>query len=254
MARPRQGGPNMAVTGGHGNPKWNREETILALDLYNGFEGGIGSKSSEEVLELSNFLRNLPYHQTSKKNDTFRNVDGVYFKLQNLRSALTGEGLNHTSKMDKAIATEFGDKPEEVARLAKLIRASAKILTPEDYEVTDDFEDEFHEGKSVFASHRRTERNKKLRGKFLRRLDDADLKCGICGLERPHLNRSVHESLFELHHVLPLSENTGARITRLSDVVLLCASCHRAIHKLMAEKKRFVGIDEAAEVLVGRVK
>jgi 5-methylcytosine-specific restriction protein A len=63
----------MAVTHGHGNPKWSRDETILALDLYFQCEGKIPSKSDDRVVELSKLLRNHPLHQDAAKNSTFRN-------------------------------------------------------------------------------------------------------------------------------------------------------------------------------------
>lgn len=238
----------MAVTQGHGNPNWNREETLLALDLFFRLDG-IGRKSDERISELSQFLKSLPYHQSSKKNPTFRNTDGVYFKLQNLRSALTGEGLDHTSGMDRLIVTEFGSNPNEVARLANLIRTSVEHLSEEDYQVSDDFEEEFYEGKTVFALHRRVEREKRLRKHFLSRLSGEELQCAICGLTRPDLEREIHESLFEIHHVLPFFEVAGTRKTKLSDVVLLCASCHRAIHKMMHVEKGFVSVAEAKHKL-----
>lgn len=51
----------MAVTKGHGNPKWNREETILALDLYFKLDGQAVAPTDMAVPELSKFLRGLPY-------------------------------------------------------------------------------------------------------------------------------------------------------------------------------------------------
>ena len=75
----------MAVTHGHGNPKWTRDETILALDLYFDCSGIIPSGSDERVQTLSQLLRALPYHDRASRKETFRNPDGVAFKLQNLR-------------------------------------------------------------------------------------------------------------------------------------------------------------------------
>lgn len=122
----------------------------------------------------------------------------------------------------------------------------------DDYEVSDDFEEEFYEGKSAFAMHRRVERNKKLRKSLLSKLKDEELVCEICGLSKPGLERSIHESLFEVHHILPLSDVDGTRATKIGDVALLCACCHRAIHKLIALEKKFVGIQDARKILVNK--
>lgn len=239
----------MAVTKGHGNPKWNREETILALELYFEFDGNPPSKSAPAVSELSEFLRQLPYHSAAQKNSTFRNVDGVHFKVQNLRSALTGVGLSNTSMMDRTISAEFGDRREEVSRLARLIRSTAGTLDLDDFDMSDDFEEEFYEGKSVFAVHRKVERNSSIRKKLLSNLTDHQLSCAICELSRPNLARALHESLFEIHHLTPLSELVGEQRTKLADVCLLCACCHRGIHKLMSLEKRPISIDDAKRLL-----
>src|SRR4051812_38128538 len=73
------------------NPDWNREETILALALYNELQGKIPSGSDRRVQELSNLLRTMPYHANASRKPTFRNPDGVAFKLQNLRQIGTGK-------------------------------------------------------------------------------------------------------------------------------------------------------------------
>ena len=38
----------MAVTQGHGNPNWTRDETILALDLFLQLDGNVPSPKSKE--------------------------------------------------------------------------------------------------------------------------------------------------------------------------------------------------------------
>lgn len=43
----------MAVTQGHGNPKWSRDETFLALDLYLVLKGQVPSPKRSEIIALS---------------------------------------------------------------------------------------------------------------------------------------------------------------------------------------------------------
>jgi len=76
----------MAVTQG---PKWIREETILALDLYLRCKGSMPSKTGARVVELSEMLRSFPYHTNESKRVSFRNRDGMAFKLQNLAHLLS---------------------------------------------------------------------------------------------------------------------------------------------------------------------
>ena len=116
----------MARTHGHGNPKWNREETILALDLYFRCDGHVPSGEDARVVELSKVLRALHFHPRKVRKKTFRNPDGVAFKLQNLRSVATGSGLPNASKMDAHIWKEFGSRVREVQRMAARIREDAR--------------------------------------------------------------------------------------------------------------------------------
>lgn len=112
----------MARTKGHGNPKWTLEETVLALDLYLDCEDCLPSGTDRRVEELSALLRSLPFHPKSKRRPTFRNSDGVAFKLQNIRQVATGIGLGNTSRMDREVWERYGHKRAEVKTLAAKIR------------------------------------------------------------------------------------------------------------------------------------
>ncbi|WP_425336169.1 hypothetical protein [Sinorhizobium numidicum] len=48
---------------------------------------------------------------------------------------------------------------------------------------------------------------------------------------------------------MPLADAVGQVSTRLSDMVLLCAGCHRFVHKLISSQRRWVSIQEARSVL-----
>ena len=236
----------MAVTQGHGNPNWTRDETILALDLYFLCGGMIPSGSDIRVQELSRLLRSLPYHNRAARKESFRNPDGVTFKLQNLRQVATGKGLANVSEMDRLVWKELGAFPDETKRLAEIIKAGIQII-----EITGDSPDEdveFAEGRVVTEAHKRRERSPKLRKKFIekrRRL--GSLFCEICGsLE---LNTSYSEAMFEAHHILPLAAGLE-RKTKLSDLSLLCANCHRMLHRAISDKRQWINIAEAKNILL----
>ena len=44
------------------NPKWHRDEVILALDLYYDLESGQMNSNNPEVIKLSELLNHLPIH------------------------------------------------------------------------------------------------------------------------------------------------------------------------------------------------
>jgi 5-methylcytosine-specific restriction protein A len=151
----------MAVTAGHGNPNWTREEVILALDLYFDCDGNLPSKNDSRVIALSELLRSFPFHTEAARQPSFRNSYGVAFKLHNMRQVATINGLANVSMTDREVWSLYGSEPVKVKELANLIRAGARAVQgvgegePE-YEV-------FGEGRVVTEAHLRRERNPKLR-------------------------------------------------------------------------------------------
>lgn len=58
----------------------------------------------------------------------------------------------------------------------------------------------------------------------------------------------MQEAMFEAHHLIPLAE-AGERKIRLADLALLCACCHRLIHRAMVLKLGWVSIAEVRSML-----
>ncbi len=240
----------MARTHGHGNPNWTRDETILALDLYFDLKGKVPSGSDKRVKGLSELLRQFPYHAEASRKESFRNPDGVAFKLQNLRQVATGKGLGNVSETDRQVWLEFGAFPEKTKSLANLIRAGVIAFGTIEL-VKEDVE--FVEGRVITTLHSRRERNPKLRERLLSlRRSSSKLCCEMCGTPPLAANPLLQDAQFEAHHVIPLS-STGARTTRLSDLALLCASCHRLLHRAIAIEKRWLTVAEG-RALCGLMK
>ncbi|MFY0637286.1 HNH endonuclease [Maricaulis maris] len=226
----------MAKTKGQGNPNWTRDEVILALELYLECADQIPSPSDPRVVNLSKWLQRNPEHAEAVTNEKFRNPAGVAFNLQNIRSVATGVGLKNTSKTDQAVWEEFGEKPEKVRELASQIRAAIEAtskLKPRDQE------DELTspEGRVVTRAHVSYERSKSLRHEALKaRRESGEPSCDCCGYRPPNLpDADWPLSALEVHHVVPIAK-TGKRTTKLSDIALLCANCHRLIHRVIARE------------------
>ena len=241
----------MAVTHGHGNPNWNRDETILALEAYFALAGKNSSAKNPQIIALSQTLRALPYHGEAARRATFRNPDGAAFKVQNLRSLETGKGLGNVSRMDRNIWDEFGAYSAEVTRLATLIRAGIaanhQATTPE---VDDAEEIEFYEGRLLTQSHMRHERSAGLRKALLKKRQGDARHCDICGEAHSALSAELRATAFEAHHIVPIA-TVGEGATKLSDVALLCATCHRILHRLIALRRVWVGLAEAKILITG---
>lgn len=238
----------MAVTQGHGNPRWTEDETILALDLYFDFEGKVPSAMDNSIIALSNLLRSFPFHAAAARKESFRNPDGVAFKLQNLRQIATGKGLGNTSKTDKHIWEAFGHSPAATKSRANLIR-SALASIPKDEDESDDGDLTFAEGRAATYAHARRERNPKLRRTLVsQRRTGGKLCCDLCGYKNSLPDSHFDEAALEVHHLRPLA-SIGESQTKLSDLVLLCAICHRLTHRAIALKKQWLSLDDLRTLL-----
>ena len=220
----------MAVTKGHGNPKWSWDEVVLALDLYFDCKGTIPSGSDARVRELSAVLRSFPQHDHATRKESFRNPDSVVFKLQNIRQVATGKGLANTSRVDREVWEALGDDSARTKELAQTIRAGVALAD----ELEDEEEEEtFQEGRVLTEIHRRRERSRRIRKKVLEnRIANDELACEICGFSGLEVDADMRDALFECHHVVPLSEAVEVS-TKLADMALLCANCHRLLHRAM---------------------
>jgi 5-methylcytosine-specific restriction enzyme A len=235
----------MARTKGHGNPNWTRDETILALDLYFRLDERVPSPTSADIQSLSAVLRSMPYHVEAARQPSFRNPDGVGFKLMNIRQVATGRGLGNVSAMDRQIWTEYGNQPDVVRNLADAIRAGIATLKPTEFP-TD--VDELPEGRVLTAMHLRRERHPGVRKMLLNDRRTKGICCDVCGFSRAGIDPVIEDSLFKAHHVVPLA-SAGERKTKLADLALLCACCHRGIHRAITAHRRWISVSEAREMI-----
>jgi len=234
----------MPITKGAGNPDWSWDETLLALDLLYRHGAPI-DRHHADIRDLSNSLRAAEIHPKDKRKDNFRNPDGVALKLQNLLSAIDPTRGLSSSKRDREVVAEFPlSRKRELADLAIAILRELSIEPQPDAVPV---EEVFIEGQVITASHRR--RDARLRRRLLDKCRDEGLVCEVCDFAPPSLSRALRESFFEAHHVVPLSRSGGHISTRVTDMALLCAGCHRFIHKLIASQRRWISIHKARTVL-----
>jgi 5-methylcytosine-specific restriction protein A len=90
------------------------------------------------------------------------------------------------------------------------------------------------EGRKQWVSHLRRERNRKIVTAKKRRVlaDTGRLCCEVCDFDFETQFGPQLSGFWEVHHVVPLAEAGVMRDTDLSDRAVLCANCHRAIHRL----------------------
>jgi len=90
------------------------------------------------------------------------------------------------------------------------------------------------EGTRQLKSHYRRERSRKLislKKEQYKKLNGL-LRCEICGLSFIEIYpESLGEDFIEVHHKTPLSQIENVVRTMLDDLLLVCANCHRTIHR-----------------------
>src|SRR5712691_6348321 len=92
------------------------------------------------------------------------------------------------------------------------------------------------EGTWQLRLHHRRERSRKLieqkKAHFQRA--HGQLRCEVCRLSFAEVYPSfLGADFIEVHHIVPLSATSGVVRTTLDDLILVCANCHRMIHRSM---------------------
>lgn len=218
------------------NPAWVRDEIILAMDLYVRAGRKQLPPSHEEVTRLSELLNRLPIHPLDTRDETFRNAQGVSMILGNFLGVdpiHNQPGLSRNNRLQAAVWTDFIDHPDLLMRTAQAIEtASGSQNVTDSAEVMDD-EDVFPEGLLLTRLHAVRERNREavsakidaVMGKVGR------LACEVCGFDFFGFYGELGRGFAECHHTIPLSEAISQRNTRMVDLAIVCANCHRILHR-----------------------
>ncbi|MDQ0686268.1 5-methylcytosine-specific restriction protein A [Streptomyces achromogenes] len=219
------------------NPDWTRDEIILACHLVmtNGWKGL--DANDPRVIELSGLLHLMPIHAEADRNEKFRNPNGVArktFDIATRHPDYRGKPTNGGA-LDVEVLHEFLARPAEMSKTARLIRqgittGDLQALALEDEGDLDDYS--APEGRLLMSRHRRRERNKGLRKKKIAAVlrQGGTLACEACGFDFEEVYGDRGSGYIECHHVVPLHE-AGEGRTKLSDLALICANCHRMIHR-----------------------
>jgi 5-methylcytosine-specific restriction protein A len=228
------------------NPKWHRDEIILALDLYFDKDlGPIGSKNPK-IIALSELLNKLPIFDYKPDQKTFRNPNGVTLKLSNFKALdpnYEGMGMDAYSILDEEVFQEFSSDIELLKKIASKIRqvADNHELLNEIYKIENDETsetDSVKEGQVLYKLHKLRERNRKIiKAKKNKVLNEGkELKCEACEFDFGETYGILGEGYIECHHLIPLSNFQVNKETTLDDLALLCSNCHRMIHKDLSIK------------------
>jgi 5-methylcytosine-specific restriction protein A len=234
------------------NPIWKRDELILALDLYMRRRPSFPDDRPPEVIELSQLLNRLAALDRTISGDNFRNANGVAMKLQNFRRldpSQEGKGLSGGGKGEAEVWTTFAEDLERLQSTVAAIRATVSAFKngynqePED----SDGGEEAEEGKVLTRLHRSRERDRRIvklrKDKALR--EHGTLHCEACGFNFSSQYGKRGSGFIECHHTKPVSMLKPGEKTKLVELALLCANCHRMVHV----RRPWMTVDELRELL-----
>jgi 5-methylcytosine-specific restriction protein A len=209
-------------------------------------------KKSDPIKELSALLNAMGRKAGVAMTPKFRNTNGVYQKLMNFRRfdpAFQSEGkvgLTHGNKMEGAVWEAYADDLPGLRARAAAIRLAIDDDTVSLLGVAEE-ELEAEEGAVVLRLHSSRERNPKLaRQKKDRTLQTTGrLECEVCEFDFSHRYGPHGDGFIEAHHRKPISALKKGEKTKLADLALVCANCHRMLHR----GGNVLGVDELKTML-----
>jgi 5-methylcytosine-specific restriction protein A len=189
------------------------------------------------IVETSRLLNRLAGALGSDFQN-FRNPNGVYMKLGNfcaIDPSYTSpgrKGLTRGGKGDREVWGDFSNRPKELALAAAAITATVESGFASEDAGEPEGISEAPEGRLLTRLHITRERNAKLvaeKKKAAFKLHGR-LACEACGFDFSKVYGERGAGFIEAHHLRPLHQIAPGTKTRLEDLVLLCANCHRIIH------------------------
>ena len=217
---------------------WTQDEWLVALEFYHRHRDKVPSKISAEIKQLSDDLRSVRFEVfkniSQGEQEKFRNPNGVYMQVMGLASldpTHSGKGMSNVAQLAREVWAAYGDKAADVSALAKLILKKEKGEWPR-IEKPDGMA-YAPEGRILSRRHWVRERNGKIvedkKKDFRERYKD--IFCEICDFNYRKTYGERGDGYIECHHIVPLSALDAGVRPRLKDLILICASCHRMIHR-----------------------
>jgi len=129
---------------------------------------------------------------------------------------------------------------DQLARIAAAIRKAGERQLPTVVkQALEDDDEAFIEGRVLTREHKFRERNRLLvnRKKLEALKAKGRLECEVCEFDFFAIYGEIGRNFAECHHTVPISDLGEARETRLSDLAIVCANCHRMLHRARPWKK-----------------
>lgn len=214
--------------------QWVREELVLALELYFQKSPADMNQHDPGVVALSKFLTEMSSALHSRYYE--RSNKSVYMKLCNfmfLDPYGKNKGLGSGSSLGTEVWNQYADDRESLEQETTRILETLNALHEAPKRDHDD-EYEMPEGRLVTRTHKMRERNPSLvkRKKESVLKKEKTLSCEVCGFDFYDRYGEHGKGFIECHHTVPVSELNPKSTTKLKDLALVCANCHRMLHRI----------------------
>lgn len=210
------------------NPDWLREEIILALDLYFNLDYGQMHGKNKEVIALSDDLKKMNLHKRISDPQSFRSVNSVALKLNNIKKLdqnFGGKGMRDGGKLEQDIWKEFYRHRGTLKKEAWMIRLT--YFSPEIPQINQ-IDNNLAKG---IHKHRETDPiilKQKL--KYVEENSDF-LSCEICRLQPTALYGRLGDKLMEIHYNKIIDLELGSIPISIDDFLVVCPNCHAILDK-----------------------
>lgn len=154
-----------------------------------------------------------------------------------VQAAINSSAIRQAAdQVTKLQSSEFGES--NFGSITALDKATAKPMNETEADIYG------KEGRTLIRVHAYKERDRKLitNAKKHYRNQWGELHCESCGLVPSTLYGGRGDSCIEAHHKTPIAELLPDSVTKVSDLAMLCASCHRIVHSV----KPILDVDQVA--------
>ena len=160
----------------------------------------------------------------------------IYMKMRNYSSRNPDDpnkGLDRISKLDQGLYEEFKNNRKRLSNALNMIisAASNDELIGSNKEL-EKIGLEVQEGQRRLQMHYYRERKQDIARKKKEEVfkETGCLKCECCNFDFKQFYGNHGDGFIECHHNIPISQIKDGEVTKLKDLSLICANCHRMIH------------------------
>jgi len=225
-----------------GSATYERFEVLLVEDAWKEYGNGNGDISKDSFIARMNKMFEMDSNNNQIgciilsnfqlfNNSVYLSEVGIEFQ----NSVVSGKGINET---EIHAINECGFGTVE-SMMAKLYEANNLGFTEDDQG--------FPEGKLILKQHLVRERNSEViklaKEWFIQQ--HGKLFCEVCEFDFNDRYGDIGNDYIEGHHTKPISEMAENEKTKVEDIALVCANCHRMLHR----KRPWLTIKELKKIL-----